>query len=187
MGIDAAAVGSFDHMPTLVRDPQPVEFEALLEKRKRLGQDLLDEVWAGVYHMNPVPHGRHAHTAHQLAELLAAPAHDAGLVPMIGIFNLGKPNDYRVPDGGLFRPGSCQMYVPTAELVVEIVSPGDESWEKLSFYAAHDVGELLIVDPQEREIHWLGLRPGGDYQPNRRSALIALGPAELAERIDWPR
>lgn len=37
-------------MPTLVRDPQPMEFEALLERRRKLGQDLLDEVWDGIYH-----------------------------------------------------------------------------------------------------------------------------------------
>ena len=43
--------------------------------------------------------------------------------------------------------------MPTAELVVEIVLPGDGTWDKLSFYAAHDVGELLIVDPQKGEVH----------------------------------
>jgi hypothetical protein len=48
------------------------------------------------------------------------------------------------------------------------------------------VGELLIVDPQERRVHWLGLNAGGDYRAIERSPLIALGPAELAERIDWP-
>ena len=37
--------GSLDVVPTLVRDPQPVEFERLLERRRLLGQDLLDEVW----------------------------------------------------------------------------------------------------------------------------------------------
>jgi len=30
----------------------------------------------------------------------------------------------------------------TVALVVEIVSPGDESWQKLPFYAAHSAGEL---------------------------------------------
>jgi hypothetical protein len=29
--------------------------------------------------------------------------------------------------------------------VIEIVSPGDESWDKLPFYAAHEVDEALIV------------------------------------------
>ena len=173
-------------MPTLVLDPPPAGFKALLERRRELGQDLLDEVWEGVYHMNPAPHQRHAHVAQQLAEILGAPAREAGLVPMISIFNLGEPDDYRVPDGGLFRPGPDEVYVPTAALVVEIVSPGDESWQKLGFYAAHDVDELLIVDPEQRRVHWLALQPGGEYREIERSSLIALGPAELAEQIDWP-
>lgn len=173
-------------MPTLVRDPQPAEFEALLERRRRMGQDLLDEVWEGVYHMNPAPHRRHARIAQQLAVLIDGPAREAGLVPMISIFNLGEPDDYRVPDGALFRPGPDEVYVPTAALVVEIVSPGDETWEKLDFYAAHDVDELLIVNPEKRELHWFARQPSGDYQPIERSALIALGPAEVADQIDWP-
>jgi Uma2 family endonuclease len=185
--ICAAMGGSLGRVPTFVRDPQPAEFEALLERRRALGQDLLDEVWEGVYHMNPAPHQRHAHVAQQLAELLGAPARDAGLVPMISIFNLGEPDDFRVPDGGLFRPGPGEVYVPTAELVVEIISPGDESWEKLGFYAAHGVSELLIVDPEERRVHWLALQPTGEYEPVERSSIIALGPAELGDRIDWPK
>jgi hypothetical protein len=48
------------------------------------------------------------------------------------------------------------------------------------------VDELLIVDPQERLVHWLQLQPDDKYRPVERSTLIALGPPELAERIDWP-
>jgi len=172
-------------MPTLVRDPQPAEFEALLERRRRLGQDLLDEVWDGVCHMNPAPAGRHGATAQQLAELLGPPARKAGLVPMMSIFNLGEAGDYRVPDGGLHRERADRVYYATAALVVEIVSPGDETWEKLGFYASHQVDELVIVDPQERTVRWLGLT-GGRYRPLEESGLIELGPGELAQRIDWP-
>jgi Uma2 family endonuclease len=172
-------------MPTLVLDPQPVEMAKLIERRRRLGQDLLDEVWNGVYHMNPAPHSRHANVAQQLAEILGAPGRAAGLVPMMSIFNLGEPNDFRVPDGGLFRPGPDAVYLPTAALVVEIVSPGDKTWEKLDFYAAHQVDELLIVDPQERQVHWLGMA-GEGYEPLERSTLIDLGPDELATRLSWP-
>jgi Putative restriction endonuclease len=68
---------------------------------------------------------------------------------------------------------------------VEIISPGDETWQKLPFYAAHEVDEVLILDPDEHAVHWLGLN-GGEYRPIERSALIALGPKELAELIDWP-
>ncbi len=173
-------------MPTLVRDPAPAEFEALLERRHRLGQDLLDEVWKGVYHMNPAPHSRHSAIQQQLAVLLDPLARDAGLDPRVAIFNLGEEGDYRVPDGGLLRPGADAVYLSTAALVVEIVSPDDETWDKLGFYAARGVDELLIVDPQERRVHWLARQPGGDYQPIERSALLTLGPAQLAGLIDWP-
>ena len=181
-----ALPGSLGTVPTFVHDPPPAEFEALLARRHRLGQDLLDEVWEGVYHMNPAPHRSHAQIAQQLAVLLDGPAREAGLDPMISIFNLGEPSDYRVPDGGVFRPGPDEVYAPTAALVVEIISPDDQTWEKLGFYAAHGVEELLIVDPQERQLHWLGLRAGGEYRPLERSGLIPLGAAELAERINWP-
>jgi Uma2 family endonuclease len=173
-------------MPTLVRDPQPAEFEALLERRRRLGQDLLDEVWDGVLHMNPAPHRRHTNIQQQLAEMLGPLARSAGLVCQIGIFNLGESNNYRVPDGGLFRPGPDELYSSTAALVVEILSPGDETWDKLPFYAMHEVDELLIVDPEERSVHWLALSEG-EYRPVQGSALIELSAAELAEQIVWPR
>jgi len=172
-------------MATLVLDPQPVELDALLERRRRLGLDHNDEMWEGVLHVNPAPHGRHHRIGQQLAELLGPPATAAGLVPAIGIFNLGEPEDYRVPDGGVHRPGPDQMYYETTALVVEIVSPGDESWDKLAFFAAHEVDEVLIVDPEEHAVHWLGLSDG-EYRPIERSGLIDLGPDELAEQIDWP-
>jgi Uma2 family endonuclease len=90
-----------------------------------------------------------------------------------------------VPDGGLHRPGATGEWHATAALIVEILSQGDESWQKLPFYAAHDVDEILIVDPAERTVTWLELRDG-EYQQIQRSALIKLGPAELAEQLDWP-
>jgi Uma2 family endonuclease len=183
----AANRGSLGLVSTIVRDPQPAEFEALLERRRRLGLDLFDEQWGGVYRMNPAPAERHAYVAQQLAVLLDGPARTAALVPMISPFNLGELGEYCVPDGGLHRELGDRVYVPTAALVVEIVSPGDDSWNKLPFYAAHNVDELLIVDPQEHRVHWLGLQGDGDYRPIERSTLVELGAAELAERIDWPR
>jgi Uma2 family endonuclease len=104
----------------------------------------------------------------------------------MGGFNLGESErDYRVPDGGLHRPGATGVWLPTAALVVEIVSPGDETYAKLVFYAKRCVDEVLIVDHEKRGVEWLALE-GGDYAPIERSALIELGPAELAGRIDWP-
>ncbi|HEY5344650.1 MAG TPA: Uma2 family endonuclease [Solirubrobacteraceae bacterium] len=90
-----------------------------------------------------------------------------------------------MPDGGLHRPGAGGVWHPTAALVIEIVSPGDDTQKKLPFYAAHHVDELLIIDPREHSVAWLGLAEG-EYRPIERSTLIDLGQSDLAERIDWP-
>ncbi len=176
---------SLEPVPTLVLDPQPVEVASLIERRRRLGQDLFDEVWDGVLHMNPAPSGGHARIEAQLLVALEAPATAAGLT-VIGQFNLGDDeHDYRVPDCGLHRDWTDRVWYPTAALVFEIVSPGDETYEKLPFYAAHKVEEVVIVDPQERRVEWLGLA-GVKYEPVEQSRLVDLGPSDLAQRIDWP-
>ncbi len=179
------AGGSLEVMPTLVHDPQPLEFERLLDRRRQLGQDLFDEVWEGVYHVNPAPHSRHADLESQLHAILRPHARQAGL-GMRAQFNLGSEDDYRIPDSGLIRPGKDDVFLSTAALVIEIVSPNDRTWDKLGFYAARRVDELLIVDPQERRVHWLGLGADGEYRPLERSGVIELGAAELADQIDWP-
>jgi Uma2 family endonuclease len=171
-------------MHTLVLDPAPAEFEALLERRRRLGIDRFDEVWEGVLHMVPAPHSAHGKLDRRVARLLDAPAQAAGLEAS-GPVNIGSPEDYRVPDAALLRPGPDDVFLPSAALVVEIVSPDDETWAKLPFYAAHGIDELLIVDPRERAVHWLALRDGG-YEPVERSGLIDLSAAQLAAGVEWP-
>jgi hypothetical protein len=162
------------------------ELEALKERRRVSGLDRLDEVWEGVLHMVAAPNYGHARLTQQLAVALNDPARDAGLEAAMGEFNLGDSiDDFRVPDGGLHRPGAGGVWLHTAALVVEIISPGDETWQKLPFYAAHEVDELLILDPEERAVHWLGLTDG-EYRPIEHSDLIDLGPAGLGRLIDWP-
>jgi len=182
----ASLLGTLVLMRTVILDPPSAGLDELLERRRRSGLDRLDEVWEGVLHMVPAPSFAHARIAHQLAVLLDGPARAAGLVAAMGEYNLGdSEHDFRVPDGGLHRPGAAGVWLSTAALVVEIVSPGDETWDKLPFYAARQVDELLIVDPQKRTVEWLALERG-KYQSVKRSELITLGPDELAERIDWP-
>jgi Uma2 family endonuclease len=135
--------------------------------------------------MVPAPSHAHASIEAQLHVILGPLARQAGL-GMIGQSNLGEgEHDYRVPDSALHRPGAHGTWHPTAALVIEIVSPGDESWEKLPFYAAHSVEEMLIVDPATHGVDWLGLKDG-EYAPIERSGLIELGAKELAEQLDWP-
>ena len=149
MALRADTGGSLGSVPTLVLDPPPADFEALLERRRQLGHDLLDEVWEGVYHMNPAPHQRHAHAAQQLAELLGAPAREAGLVPMISIFKAtGSPTSAVVsgpvtppitaassaaaPSSLINRPSSPAMIRRLAKLP----TPLDTSIEKITTVSA---------------------------------------------------
>jgi hypothetical protein len=185
-------------MPTLFRDPLPSEVEELLDKWDKWGASRHDEVWEGVRHVANFEEAPE-HTHHvisprscedqrlieQISGLLGPPARAAGLESLIREFGLGAPGDYRGPAGGLHREPPRGVWQPTAALVIEIVSPGDERWDKLPFYAAHDVNEVLIVDPEEHAIHWFGLEDG-EYRPIERSSLIDLGQSELAEQIDWP-
>jgi hypothetical protein len=167
-------------MPTFVHIPA-----AEIERRRRLGIDGRDEVWAGAYRMIPPPNLAHQCVGEQLSRLLAEPARAAGLRALIREFGIGTPDDFRVPDGGLLRGELDGVWLPTAALVLEILSPRDETWRKLPFYAAHGVQELLIVDPRKRTVQWLALGEVG-YEPVERSGLIELGAAELAGLIDWP-
>lgn len=174
-------------MPILVlEDPPPREVLTLLERRRRSGLHRLDEVWEGVLHMVPAPSGEHAYLAQQLAELLGPPARAAGLVPAMHEVNVGSSEeDFRVADGALHCEIPRTVWFPTLPLVVEIASPGDETWQKLPFYASHGVEEVLIVEPREHSVHWLLLKDG-EYVESKRSGLIDLGPGDLRDLIHWP-
>lgn len=166
-------------------EPIPPEFERLIERRKRLGQDGYDEVWEGVYHMAPMARGRHGYLQTELGMMLGPLAEAAGLVGT-GPFNLGPSSDnFRVPDLGYHRAfDPLAVYFDTAAVVVEIVSPGDETYEKLPFYAAQGVDELLVVDPEQRSVQILVLRQGR-YQEADRSPLLGVERERLQEQIRW--
>ena len=69
---------------------------------------------------------------------------------------------YRVPDLGFARPEhvSERGIEGRAVLVVEILSPGDESYAKLPFYRRVGVEEVLFVDQTTRAFEVR--RPDGD-------------------------
>jgi Uma2 family endonuclease len=172
-------------MRTLVLDPPAVGLTELLERREALGLDHRDEVWEGVLHMNPPPSYRHERVSSSLHRLLG-PYADAARLEIVGTVGIGVKDNNRIPDLTLQRPQDAEpQWQQTAALVIEIVSPNDESYEKFSFYASHEVDEVLIVDPAKRSVEWLGLKDG-EYRPVDRSGLIDLGPNELTEQIDWP-
>ena len=160
------------------------QVEAWLARRRQLGLDGRDEVWEGVYHVVPHEHGRNGVVAMALSDLVNGPARAAGLTPG-GSFNLGGPEDFRVPDLGFHRGGAPALYYSSAALVVEVLSPRDETFAKVGFYAAHGVEELWVVDPLERTVRIWQLG-GGAYAETGRSGLLALAAEDVAADLHWP-
>jgi Uma2 family endonuclease len=130
----------------------------LIAERQRLGLDIRDEVWDGEYHMVPMPKDEHQRLGIELVVLLYPLVRAAGL-QMRYESNLFPPsdsgrNDYRVPDLVVFGSERRQErgVVGAASLVVEIRSPGDESFEKLPFFERLGVGEVLIIDRDSKAV-----------------------------------
>jgi len=172
----------------LFQQPIP-EVEAWLAERRLAGLDTRDEVWQAVYVvMNPAPGLRHGWIAGQFIALLIGPAATAGL-RVADAANLGRPDDYRIPDVVVYdmaAADSTGIWLSTARVVVEILSPGEAHEEKLPFYAAQDVGEVVLVDPDQRTVRWLALTPDGTYAPVNRSATLGLAvELEVAGRLAW--
>lgn len=172
--------------------------EQLLEGRRQTGSDRWDEVWAGVLHMVPPPSGTHQRLGGRLFHVLDARARENSLVGSYetGLFRGGPVDDYRVPDQVYARPEllSERGVDGPAELVVEILSPNDETYEKLGFYAALGVAEVLVVHPADGRAEVFVLR-GQAYvlvQPDSRGEVpvnvlhIRLSTVQGQLRIDWP-
>lgn len=171
-------------MRTVVLGTPPPALAELIEQRRHLGQDIFDEVWDGEYHVAPGPSAEHGRVDDELTALLRPRALAVGLVGT-GPFNLGTAGDYRVPDGGLHRGRPTGVYLPTAAVVVEIVSPDDETYDKFGFYAAHSVDELVAADPGRRLVEIWRLTDGR-YSRVERSGVLDIAVEELTGGIDWP-
>jgi Uma2 family endonuclease len=172
-----------DMRTTFVMDPPPI-VEDWLARRRALGQDRFDEVWEGEYHVAPEASNRHARVQVQLIELLGPRARRAGLL-IGGPINIGRPADFRVPDIAYVRREEDPVWNPTAAIVVEVVSPRDESRAKLSFYHRVGVEEVLIVDPDGRTVEWFTRGPDA-FVVADGSSLLGITSAESADQLDWP-
>lgn len=156
----------------------------MIAHRRATGADTHDEIWEGAYHMSPAANDRQSLLVGELAALLHPLAKRRGLFGATE-FNVGESTDFRVPDYGIRRTRTSMVFLPTAALVVEVVSPGDESWDKLPFYAAHDVDEVVIADLADRSLVWMHLTDGA-YRQVDRSTLLDVDVADIVAAIDWP-
>jgi Uma2 family endonuclease len=146
--------------------------------RQQTGNDKYDEMWEGVLHMTPAPRRSHQDFLFEMGTWLqtywarplgARVHHDVNVAP-----SGGWPRDFRVPDLVLLTL-DCPAFdhdiyfegPPT--VVVEIRSPGDETMEKLPFYARLGVPEVWIIDRGTWQPEMLVLRDG-QYQPQSPAA-----------------
>jgi len=154
----------------------------LLEERRRLGLDRWDEVWEGVLHMVPPPHGDHGRLNDDLGFFFKLHWEQEGLgltYPETGVrrpdapsqpeLGEGVPSDYRTPDRSFLLPPRYGAYregwiVGGPDVVLEVVSPRDESRAKLPFYFALGVREVVLIDRSTHEVEVLRAGPTG-FEP----------------------
>ena len=136
--------------------------QALLDERRARGADRWDEMWEGELHMVPPPSEQHQAIGTALIVALTPLATARGLVARYetGLFRPGVDDDYKVPDQVYARPElrSQRGIEGGASLVVEILSPNDETYQKLDWYAGVGVEEVLVVDPETRRVELFGSR-----------------------------
>ena len=145
-----------------------------LAERERTPGAHRDEVWDGVLHMAPAPNNLHQDFAYQLyAFLLVHWARPTG-GQVYGEVNLAPPGEadwrrnYRIPDLTLltrdrFGINRQSHFAGAPAAVVEVRSPGDETGEKLAFYAALGVPEVWVFDRDTKATELRALA-GADYR-----------------------
>ena len=147
---------------------------SLLEQRRRLGLDRRDEMWEGVLHMALAPANEHQRILDELIMFLGPLLKAAGrgvLRSGINVFDEASSSEsYRIPDLTFVAAGREALFAADGirgggpDVVIEIRSPNDESYEKLPFYAKLGVREAIIVDRDTKQTEIIR-RVGDRYEP----------------------
>lgn len=129
--------------------------EEELAHRRSMGLDRWDEMWEGVPHFTPAPTVEHQRILDELIMFLGRHLSATGrgtLRSGIHVFRGSDRSDYRIPDLTFISIGREHILheegvrVGGPDAVIEIRWPEDETYEKLPFYAALRVREVVIVD-----------------------------------------
>jgi Uma2 family endonuclease len=160
----------------------------IIRERRRTGAIRHDEVWDGVYVMSPDPDNQHQWLAFELAIALRDATADIAGRLVYPTINLTDRQDdwrknFRIPDASVFLPGNpaedrLTHWFGGPDFAVEILSPGDRSRKKFSFYAKVGVRELLLADrdPWRLELHRRGgsrWRLVGSSSPDQPTSLAS--------------
>jgi Uma2 family endonuclease len=154
------------------------ELADVLARRQKLGLDLFDECWDGVYRVIPVPAPEHGVMLARLGAYLLPLADAAGLNAST-LANIGRDGvDYRVSDLAVFKPDTPRTspaFLASAELVVEVRSPREEAGAKLDFYARCSVREYLEIGDGARLLRCTD----GEWAPVEHSDVLGFDTSAL--------
>ncbi|MBL8897247.1 MAG: Uma2 family endonuclease [Planctomycetes bacterium] len=141
----------------------------IVELRRRTGADERDEVWDGVLHMGPSPNIEHQRIESDLERQVRTLWSSRTGGEVLHRINVSPGGDwkknYRIPDLILRLLESRAIdrgeYVEGGpEVVVEILSPDDETYEKLPFYASIGVREVWVIDRDTKAVEVYSLAEG---------------------------
>ena len=134
----------------------PLIARDFLHLRRSSGNDRWDEVWDGIYMLMPNPNIEHQGIAGRLLMVLGPVIEWTGLGRVFPGVNVSDRLDdwtknYRCPDVAVYLEGNPAeakgaFWYGGPDFAVEIVSPDDRARDKLGFYAAVGVRELLLLD-----------------------------------------
>lgn len=171
-------------VPFLVRDREigrQIARERVVE-----GADRFDEVWDGTYVVMVQPNNEHQLLVGDLTHIFATVVRGkrGKVLPGTNVSDriLGWKDNYRCPDIAVVledgKARDCGTYwLGGPDFLTEIVSDDDATREKIPFYSALGVRELLIVDrdPWKLEL----LRHDG-------TALVSVGIATVENGVELP-
>ncbi len=136
----------------------------IIERRKKLGLDRWDEVWDGVLHMVPPPSFWHQKIRDDLYFILRGYCERYALgiiVNEAGVKDINSPateENYRIPDISFISKGREEIISQDGwinsgpDVVIEVRSPDDETYEKMPFYERIGVREIIIVDRDTKKV-----------------------------------
>jgi Uma2 family endonuclease len=140
--------------PTLVRE--------LIRQRQKMGIDRWDEVWEGVYVVPPSASNPHHFLASKLITILNPIIANQVRGPAQAGANVsdrrkGWEKSFRCPDVVVVlkegKAVDCTTHwMGGPDFLIEIESPGDDTYEKIPFYSKIGVRELLIIHHDTRRL-----------------------------------
>lgn len=157
-------------MTTTVLIADPNLRNRLIAERRASGGDRYDEVWDGVYIMSPIAGDDHQRIVARFTFILESVIGIPGLGAVRAGVNVsdredGWEHNYRVPDVAVRLNDGTARILEThwhggPDFLIEILSAGDRARDKLDFYAAIGVREVLIVDRDPWSLELYGRREG---------------------------